>query len=425
VSPVIGVNFLDMTDSNQYGPGAGRGDSRNNRERADLGPGAEVLGGAAFETLAVHSGQAPDPTTGSVIPPIYATSTYAQDSVGHPRSGYVYSRSANPTRRALEDCIAALEGGEFGITFSSGMAAEDAVFRAICKPGDHVVIPDDVYGGTFRLLDKVLTRWGIEYAPVRIGDSRAVADAVIPGKTRLVWCETPTNPMLGIADLGKIAGIAHEAGCLLVVDNTFASPYLQRPLAFGADVVVHSTTKYLGGHSDIVGGALVTDDRELGESLGFHQNSMGAVPSPFDCWLTLRGIKTLAVRMRQHCASATAIAEFLQTSPAVDRVYYPGLPTHPGHEVAARQMSGFGGVISFTLRDGERAALKVCDAARLFTLAESLGAVESLISHPLRMTHASTADSAVAPPANLLRISVGLESVDDLIADLERMFKTV
>jgi cystathionine gamma-synthase len=390
------------------------------RTSRPLGPGKDVLVGAAFETLAIHAGQDPDPTTGAVIPPIYAVSTYAQDAVGSPRQGYVYSRPANPTRKTLEDCMAALEGGPVGVAFSSGVAAEDAVLRAVCAPGDHVIIPTDVYGGTFRLLDKVLRRWGVSYTPAPIWDTEAVAASVIPGKTRLIWCETPTNPLLGIANISDLADVAHQSDALLAVDNTFASPYLQRPLELGADISVHSTTKYLAGHSDVVGGVLVTKSEELGANIRFHQNSMGAIPSPFDAWLSLRGIKTLAVRMERQCASAATITSFLLGHPAIARVFYPGLDTHPGHDLAAKQMTNFGGIVSFNLRGGENAAIATCNAARLFTLAESLGAVESLISHPLRMTHASAAGSAVAPPPELVRISVGLEAPDDLIADLER-----
>ncbi|HKB30908.1 MAG TPA: cystathionine gamma-synthase [Streptosporangiaceae bacterium] len=373
---------------------------------------------AGFETVAVHSGKEPDPTTGAIIPPIYAVSTYAQDSVAHPRLGYVYSRSGNPTRASLETCMAALEKGSAAFAFASGMAAEDTLIRVICKPGDNIIIPDDVYGGTFRLLDKILARWGISYTPVAISDADAVGRAVVPGKTSLIWCETPTNPLLNIADIRLLAAIARDSGALLAVDNTFSSPYLQRPLELGADAVVHSTTKYLGGHSDVVGGALVVRDQSLAASIKLHQNSMGAIPSPFDAWLTLRGIRTLAVRMDRQCESAATISAFLQDHPAVDRVFYPGLSAHPGHDVALKQMSGFGGVVSFTVRGGEAAALKVCSSTRLFTLAESLGAVESLITHPLRMTHASAAGSPVAPPAELIRLSVGLESPDDLVGDL-------
>jgi cystathionine gamma-synthase len=370
-----------------------------------------------FNTLAIHAGQDPDPLTGAVVVPIYATSTYKQDGVGGTRGGYEYSRSANPTRSALEQALAALEGGACGLAFASGLAAEDALFRAVCRPGDHVILPGDAYGGTFRLVARVLANWGLEYSTVPLDDLDAVRAAVRP-TTKLLWCETPTNPLLGIADIAALASIAHESGAALVVDNTFASPYLQQPLAFGADVVVHSTTKYLGGHSDVVGGALITGSAELGEQLAFHQNAMGAVAGPFDAWLVLRGIKTLGVRMDRHCANAQRIVDFLSDHPAVDRVLYPGLSDHPGHRTAARQMRGFGGMVSFTMREGIEAALKVCGLVSTFTLGESLGGVESLIEHPGRMTHASVADSPLQVPDDLVRLSVGIEDADDLIADL-------
>jgi cystathionine gamma-synthase len=370
-----------------------------------------------FNTRAIHAGQEPDSLTGAVTVPIYATSTYKQDGVGGLRGGYEYSRSANPTRTALEEALAALEGGVCGLAFASGLAAEDTLLRAICQPGDHVVVPDDAYGGTFRLIAGVLSRWGIEHTAVPLADLDAVRAAVRPS-TRVVWCETPTNPLLGIADIAGLAGIAHDAGAHLVVDNTFASPYLQQPIGLGADVVVHSTTKYLGGHSDVVGGALVAADAEVGEQLAFHQNSMGAVAGPFDAWLVLRGIKTLGVRMDRHCANAERIVEFLAEHPAVDRVLYPGLPSHPGHDIAAGQMRRFGGMISFTLRGGEETALKVCGLTSVFTLGESLGGVESLIEHPGRMTHMSVAGSPLEVPNDLVRLSVGIENVEDLIEDL-------
>jgi cystathionine gamma-synthase len=370
-----------------------------------------------FETRAIHAGQAADPATGSVSVPVFQTSTYKQDGVGGLRGGYEYSRTANPTRTALQECLAALEGGAHGLAFGSGMSAEDCLLRAALAPGDHVLIPNDAYGGTFRLFSKVLSRWGLTYTPVPLGDLDAVRAAVRPA-TRMIWCESPTNPLLGIADIAGLAGIAREAGARLVVDNTFASPYLQQPLALGADVVVHSTTKYLGGHSDVIGGGLVVSDPELAETLRFHQNSLGAVPGPFDCWLVLRGIKTLAVRMDRHCANAERVVELLTAHPAVRQVLYPGLPGHPGHEVAAKQMRGFGGMVSFTLHGGEPAALRVCERARVFTLAESLGGIESLIEHPGRMTHASTAGSMLEVPPDLVRLSVGIETIDDLLADL-------
>lgn len=372
-----------------------------------------------FDTLAIHAGQEPDPATGAVVPPIYQVSTYKQDGIGGLRGGYEYSRTANPTRAALEECLAALEGGVRGLAFASGMAAEDTLLRAICKPGDHVVIPDDAYGGTYRLVSKVLAPWGLKYDPVPVASVQAVRAAMRPD-TKVIWVETPTNPLLGIADIAGLAQVAHDAGALLVVDNTFASPYLQRPLALGADVVVHSTTKYLGGHSDVLGGALVVSDLGLGSELAFHQNSMGAVGGPFDAWLTLRGVKTLGVRMDRHCANAARIAEFLVRHPKVSAVRYPGLPDHPGHEVAAKQMRAFGGMVSFQLKEGEEAAVRVCESTRLFILGESLGGVESLIEHPARMTHASAAGSPLEVPADLIRLSVGIEDADDLLADLER-----
>jgi cystathionine gamma-synthase len=373
-----------------------------------------------FNTRAIHAGQEPDALTGAVTVPIYATSTYKQDGVGGLRGGYEYSRSANPTRTALEAALAAVESPAptaRGFAFASGLAAEDTLLRAVCRPGDHVLLPNDAYGGTFRLLSRVFANWGVEHSPVPLADLDAVRAAIRPS-TRVVWVETPTNPLLGIADIAALAELTHQAGALLVVDNTFASPYLQQPLALGADIVVHSTTKYLGGHSDVVGGALITADPELADQLAFHQNSMGAVAGPFDAWLVLRGLKTLGVRMDRHCANAERIADFLLTHPAVSEVLYPGLPEHPGHAIAARQMSGYGGMISFRLRGGEDAALKVCELAQLFTLGESLGGVESLIEHPGRMTHASAAGSPLQVPADLVRLSVGIEDVEDLLTDL-------
>jgi cystathionine gamma-synthase len=372
---------------------------------------------SGFDTLAIHAGQEPDPSTGAVAVPIYQTSTYKQDGVGGLRRGYEYSRSANPTRDALEEALAAIEDGTCGLAFASGLAAEDTLLRTVCEPGAHVILPGDAYGGTFRLVARVLTRWGLEFTPVPLGDLSAVRAAMRPN-TKVVWCETPTNPLLGIADIAGLAEIAHRGGALLVVDNTFASPYLQQPLGLGADVVVHSTTKYLGGHSDVVGGALVVSDASLGDQLTFHQNAMGAISGPFDAWLVLRGIKTLGVRMDRHCANAERIVEFLVEHPAVSEVLYPGLPDHPGHDVAARQMRKFGGMVSFRLRGGEEAALKVCGLVEVFTLGESLGGVESLIEHPARMTHASVAGSELEVPSDLVRLSVGIEAVEDLIADL-------
>ncbi|NKY99878.1 cystathionine gamma-synthase [Nocardiopsis alborubida] len=370
-----------------------------------------------FETLAIHAGQEPDAGTGSVVVPIYQTSTYAQDGVGGLRQGYEYSRTGNPTRAALEECLAALESGVRGLAFASGMAAEDTLLRTVLSPGDHLIIPGDAYGGTFRLVSKVVERWGVQWDAVDQSDPEAVRAAVRPN-TRVVWTETPTNPLLNITDIEAVAQIAHDAGALHVVDNTFASSYLQQPLTLGADVVVHSTTKYLGGHSDVVGGALVVSDAELGERLAFHQNTMGAIPGPFDSWLTLRGVKTLGVRMDRHSANAEKVVAALEGHPAVRRVFYPGLDAHPGHKTAERQMRAFGGMVSFALRDGEKAALALCERTEVFTLGESLGGVESLIEHPGRMTHASTAGSPLEVPADLVRISVGIESADDLVADL-------
>ncbi|MGO9783810.1 MAG: cystathionine gamma-synthase [Streptosporangiaceae bacterium] len=390
------------------------GQKQADRERTGQAPPA-----TGFETLAIHAGQDPDPLTGAVVPPIYQTSTFKQDGVGGLRGGFEYSRTANPTRTALEECLAALEGGTQALAFASGMAAEDCLIRTVCSPGDRVIIPDDAYGGTYRLFAAVLARWGLDYVPVHLSDPAAVRRCLAGQPARVVWVETPTNPLLGIADIAALAEVAHAAGALLVVDNTFASPRLQRPLVLGADVVVHSTTKYLGGHSDVVGGALVIADAEVAERAAFLRNATGAVPGPFDSWLTLRGIRTLAVRMDRHCDSAAQVAEMLGRHPAVAQVLYPGLPSHPGHAVAASQMSGFGGMVSFRVRGGEEAAVAVCGRTRLFTLAESLGGVESLIEHPGRMTHASVAGSPLEVSADLVRLSVGLEDYRDLLADLD------
>lgn len=386
---------------------------------------------AGFATRAIHAGQDPDATTGAVVPPIYQVSTYKQDGVGGLRGGYEYSRSANPTRTALEEALAAVEGGARGFAFASGLAAEDTLLRAVLRPGDHVVVPDDAYGGTYRLIARVFGPWGVDHTPVDLSDVDAVAAALEPGRTKAVWVETPTNPLLGVADIAAISALARAAGAVLAVDNTFATPYLQQPIALGADVVVHSTTKYIGGHSDVVGGALVVADgaqlpvglegptggTDLAAAVGFHQNASGAVAGPFDSWLTLRGLKTLAVRMDRHCSNALAVALFLADHPAVTEVIYPGLDGHPGHEVAARQMSGFGGMVSFRVGSVEK-ALDVCARTRVFTLAESLGGVESLVEHPGRMTHASVAGSALEVPEDLVRLSVGIEDVADLVADL-------
>ncbi|BCB85122.1 cystathionine gamma-synthase [Phytohabitans suffuscus] len=372
-----------------------------------------------FETLAIHAGQEPDARTGAVIPPIFQTSTYAQDAVGAPRQGYEYARSGNPTRDALQECLAALEGGRRGLAFASGLAAEDTLLRTVCRPGDHVVIPDDAYGGTYRLFAKVAERWGLTWTAARISDVDAVR-AAATDRTRIIWVETPTNPLLNIADIAALAGLAREHDARLVVDNTFASPYLQQPIGLGADVVVHSTTKYVGGHSDVIGGALVVADPGLGDELAYHQNAMGAVNGPFDAWLTLRGVRTLGIRMDRHCDNAERIVAYLHSHPKVRRVYYPGLPEHPGHETAAKQMRRFGGMVSFSAAGGEEHAVEICNRARLFVLAESLGGVESLIEHPGRMTHASAAGSPLEVPADLVRLSVGIETADDLLADLEQ-----
>ncbi|MET9485819.1 cystathionine gamma-synthase [Nocardia sp. NPDC006630] len=372
-----------------------------------------------FSTRAVHAGFDPDPQTGAVNVPIYASSTFAQDGVGGMRGGYEYARTGNPTRTALEANLAALESGTYGRAFSSGMAATDCALRANLRPGDHLVIPNDAYGGTFRLIDKVFTQWGIEYSVADVTDPDAVAAAMRPN-TKLVWIETPTNPLLNIGDISALAQVAHAGGAKLVVDNTFASPYLQQPLLLGADIVLHSTTKYVGGHSDVVGGALITDDQEMDAKFAFLQNGAGAVPGPMDAFLTLRGIKTLALRMDRHCDNAETLAEFLSNHPKIAQVIYPGLPEHPGHTVAQKQMRRFGGMISVRVHGGKDAALDFCSRTKIFTLAESLGGVESLIEHPGAMTHASTEGSALEVPADLVRLSVGIEDISDLLADIEQ-----
>lgn len=386
---------------------------------------------AGFATRAIHVGSDPDAATGAVVPAIYQVSTFKQDGVGGLRGGYEYSRSANPTRAALEEALASAEGGAAGFAFASGLAAEDTLLRAALRPGDHVVVPDDAYGGTYRLIARVFGPWGIDHTPVHLSDLDAVADAIQPGRTRLVWVETPTNPLLTVSDIAAISALARAAGAVVAVDNTFATPYLQQPLALGADVVVHSTTKYIGGHSDVVGGALVVADgaqlpvgltgptgtTSLQDAVAFHQNASGAIAGPFDAWLTLRGLKTLAVRMDRHCATAAAVARFLENHAGVTQVIYPGLPEHPGHELARQQMRDFGGMVAFRTGSEEK-ALEVCARTRVFTLAESLGGVESLIEHPGRMTHASVVGSALEVPNDLVRLSVGLEDVADLVADL-------
>ena len=375
-----------------------------------------------FETLAVHAGVEPDPATGAVMTPIYQTSTYAQDGVGE-HKGFEYSRTDNPTRSALQRSMAALEDGRYALAFSSGMAAIDTLLRLL-NPGDHVICGDDVYGGTFRLFDKILARYGLLFDFVNTGDPAEIKAAVRPS-TRLIWLETPTNPLLRLTDIAAVADIAHEAGAWLGVDNTFASPALQQPLKLGADFVIHSTTKYIGGHSDVVGGVTVLNDTAAYEQLKFLQNAIGAVPGPMDCFLTLRGIKTLSLRMAAHCRNAMQVAQFLADHPAVSEVIYPGLDSHPQYELARRQMQGPGGMVSFLLHGGETAARHLATNTRLFTLAESLGGVESLIELPAPMTHASVADSKLAVDPGLVRISVGIENADDLIMDLGQGLKNL
>jgi cystathionine gamma-synthase len=380
-----------------------------------------------FSTLAIHAGQEPDPTTGAVVPPIYQTSTYAQQEVGV-HKGFEYSRTGNPTRQALEICLAELEGAgldgaAYGLAFSSGMATTDTILRLL-NPGDHVLASNDVYGGTYRLFEKVLARYGLSFTYVEMSDLEQVRAGLRP-ETRLVWIETPTNPLLKLADIAAVSKLAKEnrSDVLVAVDNTFASPYLQQPLLLGADISMHSSTKYLGGHSDVVGGALVTTQKDVYEQLKFLQNAIGAVPGPMDCWLTLRGIKTLAIRMERHSENAERIAQFLEQHPAVEQVLYPGLPGHPGYEIARQQMRHFGGMISFVVKGGLEAARQVAGGTKIFLLAESLGGVESLIEHPGVMTHASVAGSPLEISPGLIRISVGIEHIDDLLADLEQALR--
>jgi cystathionine gamma-synthase len=377
--------------------------------------------GLGFETRAVHAGQGPDAATGAVVTPISLSTTFAQDGVGG-HKGFEYSRSGNPTRAALEACVASLELARHGLAFASGLAAEDNILRLL-PPGGRVVLGNDAYGGTFRLIARVWGPLGMQWTAADLTDVDALARDW-PADTAMVWLETPTNPLLTCIDIEAVAAVAHERGALVVVDNTFATPYLQQPLTLGADIVVHSATKYLGGHSDVVGGFVAVDDDELADRLRFTQNAAGAVPAPFDCYLVLRGVKTLAVRMDRHCHNARAIVDLLVEHPAVEAVLYPQLPDHPGHAAAARQMRDFGGMVSFTLRGGAEAAKRVAAATELFVLAESLGAVESLIEHPGEMTHASVAGSPLEVPANLLRLSVGIESTADLVADLDQALGT-
>lgn len=373
-----------------------------------------------FATRAIHVGQELDPTTGAIIPPIYQTSTFVQDGVGGLRGGYEYGRAGNPTRTSLETLLASLEGGVSALSFASGLAAEDALLRAVLRPGDHVVLGNDVYGGTHRLINRIHGAWDVRNTTVDLGDLDAVRAALAVDGTRVLWIETPSNPLMKISDLSALVELGHAAGTLVVVDNTFASPALQQPLSFGADVVVHSTTKYLGGHSDVIGGALVFADGELAEKAQFIQFAAGAVSSPMDAWLTVRGIKTLDVRMRRHSANAQAIAEALVGRPGIDAVYYPGLPDHPGHALAAAQMSGFGGMLSVALSGGAAAARRFAESTEVFQLAESLGGVESLIGYPSEMTHASVRGTELEVPDNVIRLSVGIEDVADLLADVEQ-----
>ncbi|MDF2509208.1 MAG: cystathionine gamma-synthase [Microbacterium sp.] len=373
----------------------------------------------AFATRAIHAGQAPDPTTGAIIPPIYQSSTHVQDGIGGFREGYEYNRAGNPTRSSLETQLAALEGGANALSFASGLAAEDALLRGILKPGDHVLLGNDVYGGTYRLLTKVLAPWGIDTTTVELSNVDVLRAAIRP-ETKIVWLETPSNPLLKVVDIALIAEVAHESGAIVVVDNTFASPALQQPLALGADLVVHSTTKYLGGHSDVLGGAVVFGDDRFFDQVKFQQFAVGAVSAPLDAWLTTRGIKTLALRMRQHSENAQAIAEWAAARPEFAQVYYPGLAAHPGHAIAASQMSAFGGMLSFGLAAGADAARAFAESTSLFQLAESLGGVESLIGYPPDMTHASVRGTELAVPENVVRLSVGIEDIGDLLADLEQ-----
>src|ERR1700712_3509927 len=372
----------------------------------------------AFETRAIHAGQAFDPTPGAIIPPIYQTSTFVQDGIGGFRGGYEYARGGNPTRTSLQTLLASLEGGSHAFSFASGLAAEDALLRAVLAPGARVVMGNDVYGGTHRLVNRVFVPWGVSLTTVDMSDVDAVRASVAEAPTAVLWIETPSNPLMKISDIAALVTIGHAAGALVVVDNTFASPYLQQPISLGADVVVHSTTKYLGGHSDVLGGAVIVNDDELAEKVGFLQFGVGAVSGPFDAWLTVRGIKTLAVRMDKHSSNAQAIAEALVGHPALEAVYYPGLPDHPGHELASRQMKRFGGMLSVALKGGSAAARTFAESTQLFQLAESLGGVESLIGYPSEMTHASVRGTALEVPDNVVRLSVGIEDEADLLADV-------
>ena len=389
---------------------------------------AAALAQAAFATRAIHAGQEPDPTTGAVVTPIYMTSTFKQDGVGGLRHGYDYSRSVNPTRNSFDAQLASVEGAKYALSFASGLAAIDVLLRATLKPGDNILLGNDVYGGTYRLLAKVFVPWGIGLDVVDVTDTAAVSAALAAKQYRYIWVETPSNPLLGITDIAATAAVAHAHGTKVVVDNTFASPALQHPLDDGADAVVYSTTKYIGGHSDVVGGAVVLNDEETRDAVAFLQNAAGAVPSPFDSWLDIRGLKTLELRVKQHSRNALKVAQWLESLPSdlVERVWYPGLESHPGHDIAARQMhGGFGGMVSVQIAAGFEAAKRFAGATQVFTLAESLGGVESLIEHPGAMTHASVAGTTLEVPANLIRLSVGIEDADDLIADLKQAFAAV
>jgi cystathionine gamma-synthase len=388
-------------------------------------PDSSAPSSEGFSTRAIHKGQEFDPTTGAVVPPVYLTSTFVQDGIGGFRGGYEYARGGNPTRTSLQTLLASLEGGSHAFSFASGLAAEDTLLRAALMPGDRVVMGNDVYGGTHRLVSRVLVPWGAELTTVDMSDLSTVRDAVAASPTRVLWIETPSNPLMKISDIAALAEIGHQAGALVVVDNTFASPYLQQPLALGADVVVHSTTKYLGGHSDVLGGALIVNEAELAEKVGFLQFGVGAVSGPFDAWLTIRGIKTLALRMERHSSNAQAIAEALVGHPALDAVYYPGLATHPGHDIAAHQMLRFGGMLSVALKGGSAAARKFAESTQLFQLAESLGGVESLIGYPSEMTHASVRGTELEIPDNVVRLSVGIEDEPDLLGDVLQALASV
>jgi cystathionine gamma-synthase len=374
-----------------------------------------------FETRAIHVAQDPDERTGGVIPPIHMTTTHKQDGVGNLRNGFEYNRAANPTRSALQEALASLEGGRFAMSFSSGLAAEDAIIRGVMKPGDHVILANDMYGGSYRLFARVFKDWGVDFTVVDLNNESELEAAFVAGKTKMVWIETPSNPMMTIFDIAKISAVAHKHNAVAVVDNTFATPYLQRPLELGADIVFHSTTKYLGGHSDVLGGAVILNDGELAKKIEFIQFAVGAVSSPFDAWLTHRSLKTLALRMDRHCFNAQAVANYLEgQTDLISAVYYPGLENHPGHDIASKQMSGFGGMLSMKFVGGKEAALKFCESTKLFTLAESLGGVESLINYPAEMTHASASGTPLEVAEDIVRLSVGVEHITDILADISQ-----